>query len=72
MKAPDRYVQTRDLGVVEALSQPGPVLPAVRALAESYARNSLDDERRRGCMVVNAAVKVMARDLQAARRVEAS
>jgi TetR/AcrR family transcriptional regulator, transcriptional repressor for nem operon len=72
MKALDRYVQTRDLGVVEALSQPGPVLPAVRALVESYARNSLEDERRRGCMVVNAAVEMMARDLQAARRVEAS
>jgi TetR/AcrR family transcriptional regulator, transcriptional repressor for nem operon len=67
-----RLRQLAESGVVEALSQPGPVLSAVRALVESYARNSLDDERRRGCMVVNAAVEMMARDLQAARRVEAS
>jgi len=72
VKALDRYVQGRDPGLVEALSQPGPALPAVRALVEAYARESLCDEHRRGCMVVNAAVEVMARDQQAARRVEAS
>jgi TetR/AcrR family transcriptional regulator, transcriptional repressor for nem operon len=72
VKALDRYVQSRDPGLVEVLSQPGPVLPAVRALVEAYMRESSSDERRRGCMVVNAAVEVMARDQQAARRVEAS
>jgi TetR/AcrR family transcriptional regulator, transcriptional repressor for nem operon len=72
VQALDRYVQDRDPGLVEMLSQPGPVLPAVRALVEAYVTESACDERRRGCMVVNAAVELMARDPQAARRVEAS
>ncbi|HEU5392147.1 MAG TPA: TetR family transcriptional regulator C-terminal domain-containing protein [Streptosporangiaceae bacterium] len=65
-------MQTRDPGLVEVLSQPGPVLPAVRALVETYAAESAGDERRRGCMVVNAAVEFQQRDPQAARRVESS
>ncbi|GAA2996873.1 TetR/AcrR family transcriptional regulator [Streptosporangium longisporum] len=72
LKAFERYLQTRDPRVVEVLSQPGPALPAVRALIEAYAEESLCDERRRGCMVVNAAVEVMSRDPQTARRIEAS
>ncbi|MBO0786464.1 MAG: TetR/AcrR family transcriptional regulator [Actinobacteria bacterium] len=72
VQALDRYVQGRDPRLVEMLSQPGPALPAVRALVEAYARESACDERRRGCLVVNAAVEVMARDPQTARRVEAS
>jgi TetR/AcrR family transcriptional repressor of nem operon len=31
LRALDRYVRARDPGLVEMLSQPGPVLPAVRA-----------------------------------------
>jgi TetR/AcrR family transcriptional repressor of nem operon len=72
VKAFERYLQTRDPDVVEVLSQPGPVLPAVRSLVEAYAQESLCDERRRGCLVVNAAVEIMPRDPQIARRVEAS
>ena len=72
VRALDRYVQARDPGLVEMLSQPGPVLPAVRALVEAYAAESAGDERRRGCLVVNTAVELMARDAPAARRVEAS
>lgn len=68
----DRYVQARDPGLVDRLSQPGPVLPAVRALIEDYADDSACGERRWGCMVVNAAVELMPHDPQAARRVEAS
>ncbi|WP_326823106.1 TetR/AcrR family transcriptional regulator [Streptosporangium sp. NBC_01756] len=72
LKAFERYLQTRDPHVVEVLSQPGPALPAVRALVETYAEESLRDEHRRGCMVVNAAVELMPRDPQIARKVEAS
>jgi TetR/AcrR family transcriptional repressor of nem operon len=72
VRALDRYVQGRDPRLVEMLSQPGPVLPAVRALVEAYAAESVCDARRRGCMVVSAAVELMSRDPQAARRVEAS
>ena len=72
VKAFEKYVQARDPGIVEMLSQPGPALPAVRALIESYVETSLSDQRRRGCMVVNAAVEGMSRHPQMARRIEAS
>ena len=72
LRALERYLETRDAGVIEALSQPGLALPAVRALVASYVRESLDDEHRRGCMVVNAAVELVPRDPQAARRVASS
>ncbi|GAA4623149.1 TetR/AcrR family transcriptional regulator [Actinoallomurus vinaceus] len=72
LKAYERYIQSRDLNVVEALSQPGPALPAVRALVHAYADESATDPHRRGCMVVNTAVELGSRDPQAARRVEAS
>ncbi len=72
LKAFDHYAQSRDSAIVERLSQPGPALPAVRALIASYAAESLCDERRRGCLVVNAAVELMSRDPQIARRVEGS
>ena len=72
LKALDRYLQTRDPDLVEMLSQPGPVLPAIRALVELYAQDSAYGDRRWGCMVVNAAVEVVPCDPQAARRVAAS
>ncbi|GAB3973654.1 TetR/AcrR family transcriptional regulator [Actinoallomurus acanthiterrae] len=72
VKAYERYVQSRDPNVVEMLSQPGPALPAVRALVRAYAEESATDPHRRGCMVVNTAVELGGRDPQAARRVEAS
>jgi TetR/AcrR family transcriptional repressor of nem operon len=72
LKAFERYLQLHDPAVVEMLSQPGPVLPAVRRLVRAYADESVNDEHRRGCMVVNSAIELMARDSQTARRVEAS
>lgn len=72
LKALDLYLRTRDPDIVEVLSQPGPALPAVHALIRAYADQSVHDDRRRGCMVVNAAVEVMSRDPQTARKVEAS
>jgi TetR/AcrR family transcriptional regulator, transcriptional repressor for nem operon len=70
LKAFERYVQSRDPDVVETLSQPGPVLPAVRALVRAYADESIDD--RRGCLVVNAAVERYGHDPRTARLVAAS
>ncbi|WP_119726540.1 TetR/AcrR family transcriptional regulator [Thermomonospora amylolytica] len=67
MKALERYMESADH--IERLSQPGPVLPAVRALFSSYLAESLRD--RRGCMVVNTAVELAPRDPVAARRVTA-
>lgn len=68
----ERYLETTDPVVAEAVSQPGPVLPALRALVERYAEESADDQRRAGCMVVNAAVELAGHDEAAARLVEVS
>jgi TetR/AcrR family transcriptional regulator, transcriptional repressor for nem operon len=67
LQALGRYLETRDPGVIELLSRPGDALPAVRELVEMYAR-----DERRGCMVVNAAVELMAEDAVVARVVESS
>ncbi|MEV3925388.1 TetR/AcrR family transcriptional regulator [Actinomadura coerulea] len=72
LKALERYVRDTDPKIAEALSQPGPVLPAVRALIERYAEESARDRPRLGCLVVNTAVELAGRDPQAARLVEAS
>lgn len=69
LRALDRYLAERDPTVVEVLSRPGPVLPAVRALVEAYARESAGDDT--GCFVTNAAVERMA-DGSVARRVRSS
>lgn len=72
LKALERYVRDTDPKIAEALSQPGPVLPAVRALIERYAEESARDRPRLGCLVVNTAVELAGRDPEAARLVEAS
>lgn len=72
LKAFDRYLRTRDPSPVEVLSQPGPVLPAVRKLVELYAEESVRDERRRGCLIVNAATERLPGDAAVARKVESS
>ncbi|MBO2451823.1 TetR/AcrR family transcriptional regulator [Actinomadura barringtoniae] len=70
LKALERYLQVKDPAIVQALSQPGRVLPAVRALIERYAEESITTDH--GCMVVNTAVELAARDPAAARAVETS
>lgn len=65
-----RYQETQP-PFVELLSQPGPVLPAVRALVERYAEEAACDTERRGCMLVNAATERLPADRQVARVVEA-
>ncbi|WP_018656308.1 TetR/AcrR family transcriptional regulator [Actinomadura flavalba] len=71
LKAYDRYVE---LGVDWAglLSQPGPVLPAVRALVERFAADATGPGAERGCLVVNTAVELVPHDAAAARRVAAN
>ncbi|MET9082055.1 helix-turn-helix domain-containing protein [Streptomyces sp. NPDC004237] len=71
LKALDRYQQDRLPPLLRALSQPGPVLPAVRALVRRYADESATDGLRlRGCMVTNAAAELAPHDPAAARSVE--
>jgi TetR/AcrR family transcriptional repressor of nem operon len=72
LRALERYGEMVEPGLLDGLSQPGPVLPAVRALVERYVDEATGDGGRRGCLVVNAAVELAARDPLAARRVQAS
>lgn len=72
LKALDRYGELTDPGLLAGLSQPGPALPAVRALVERYAREAAGDGGRRGCFVVNTAVELAPHDPLAARRVQAN
>lgn len=72
LKALHRYLRTRSPDPIEALSQPGPALPAVRALVELYAEEGVADVRRRGCMIVNAAAELLPKDPVVTRFVEAN
>ncbi|HEU5160246.1 MAG TPA: TetR family transcriptional regulator [Streptosporangiaceae bacterium] len=72
LKALDRYGELAHPDLLTDLSQPGPALPAVRALVARYATEAAHDDRRRGCFVVNTAVELAPRDPAAARRVQAS
>ncbi|MFI5528743.1 TetR/AcrR family transcriptional regulator [Kitasatospora sp. NPDC051853] len=72
LSALKRYLESRETGFVGALSQPGPALPAVRALVESWVDEALHDPEQRGCLVVNAAVELSSRDPVVAAQVERS
>jgi len=72
LKALDRYGELAGPELLAGLSQPGPVLPAVRALVERYAGEAAGDGGRRGCFVVNTAVELAPHDPLAARRVQAN
>lgn len=69
LKALDRYLLKADPSPLEFLSRPGPALPLVRALVERYTEGAACDVRKRGCMVVNAAVERLPGDQLVARRV---
>jgi TetR/AcrR family transcriptional repressor of nem operon len=71
LAALDRYREMRNPALTEELSQPGPVLPAVRAVIERFARESCEDPARlRGCFLTNSAVELAPHDAGAARIVE--
>ncbi|MCD9140846.1 TetR/AcrR family transcriptional regulator [Streptomyces albireticuli] len=70
LKALERYGEQST--VLEELSQPGPALPAVRALIRRFADESACDELRRGCFITNTAVELAPHDPAAGRRVERS
>ncbi len=73
LKALDRYGQTHDPDLLRELSQPGPALPAVRALVRRFADEAASDESRlTGCFVANTAAELAPHDPAAARRVEQS
>ncbi|MER5750398.1 TetR family transcriptional regulator [Streptomyces sp. NPDC002088] len=73
LKALERYGETRDSRLLRELSQPGPALPAVRAVVRRFAAEAADDSgRTRGCFVTNTAAELAPHDDAAARRVELS
>lgn len=73
LKALDRYQQTRNPQLLRELSQPGPALPAVRAVIRRYATEAATDgSRLSGCFVTNTAAELAPHDTAAARRVEHS
>ncbi|MFE7594827.1 TetR/AcrR family transcriptional regulator [Kitasatospora sp. NPDC057512] len=71
LRALERYCEQSDSARLDELSQPGPALPAVRALVRHYATAG-EEERRLGCFVTNTAVELAPHDPVASRRVEAS
>ncbi|GAA1108544.1 MULTISPECIES: TetR/AcrR family transcriptional regulator [Streptomyces] len=73
LKAMDRYAETRDPSLLAELSQPGPALPAVRAVVRRFAEEAASPELRlAGCLVTNTAAELAPHDPAAARRVELS
>ncbi|MEU3842850.1 TetR family transcriptional regulator [Streptomyces sp. NPDC028635] len=73
LKALDRYGEEHDPLLALEVSQPGPALPAVRAVVRRFAAEAADDARReRGCFVTNTAAELAPHDDDAARRVERS
>lgn len=73
LAALDRYAETRDPALLAELSQPGPALPAVRAVVRRFAAEAASPEGRlNGCFVTNTAAELAPHDPAAARRVEIS
>ncbi|MGW0937725.1 TetR/AcrR family transcriptional regulator [Streptomyces sp. NPDC002666] len=73
LKAMDRYAEMRDPLLLAELSQPGPALPAVRAVVRRFAAEAASPEGRlNGCFVTNTAAELAPHDPAAARRVEIS
>ncbi|MFI0774524.1 TetR/AcrR family transcriptional regulator [Streptomyces sp. NPDC021212] len=73
LKAMDRYAETRDPNLLVELSQPGPALPAVRAMVRRFAEEAASPEKRlMGCLVTNTAAELAPHDPAVARRVEVS
>lgn len=70
VRALRRYLETRSPDPVEVLSQPGPALPAIRDLVRSYVEETLADQHRRGCMIVNSATELLPHDTRVAQIVE--
>ncbi|MEC3951685.1 TetR family transcriptional regulator [Nocardia sp. CDC153] len=72
LKALQRYLETTDPVIMTELSQPGPVLPAVRDLVTRFITEASSPDSYLGCMVVNSAVEMARRDEAVARLVESS
>ncbi len=72
LRALDRYGELHDPRLLDELSQPGPALPAVRALVRRFAAEAAGEGRERGCFVTNIAAELAVHDGESTRRVQAS
>ncbi|WP_172383627.1 TetR/AcrR family transcriptional regulator [Streptomyces sp. MNP-20] len=71
LKALDRYAETREPELLDALSCPGPALPGVRNLVRRFAAEAAAADRRHtGCFITNTAAELAPHDEAADRRVE--
>lgn len=71
LKALERYAETQNPRLLAELSQPGPALPAVRAVVRRFGGEaSSDDARLNGCFITNTAAELGPHDDTAARCVE--
>jgi TetR/AcrR family transcriptional repressor of nem operon len=70
LKALRRYLDSADPNPAELLSPSGPALSGVRALVDMHVQTAIDDEQRKGCLVVNSATELMPQDRAVGRMVE--
>lgn len=70
LRALHHYLDSVDPNPRKLLSESGPALPAVRALVDMHVQTAIDDEQRKGCLVVNSATELMPRDPAVGRMVE--
>lgn len=73
LKALDRYAEARDPLLLAELSEPGPALPAVRAVVRRFTTEAASPEDgSNGCLITNTAAELAPHDPAATRRVEIS
>lgn len=65
----DRYLDDQTAALIEALDAAEQVRPAIREVLESMVRADLDDDTRRGCLMVNSAAELAARDAPVCRKI---